>query len=318
MKNYWFGFGSALACLLVLTLFLSYTSNSDEEEGNRPHYGEGYDPAEVQNEDVRQLPQIVRAAPLEDMRLCGELLSMENFDLRERLDRELLRNVYWHSSTLLILKQSRRYFPTIERILAEEGVPDDLKYLAVAESALRNATSPAGAKGIWQFMPATAREYDLEVTSTVDERYHLEKATRAACQYLRRYHDRFDDWLLTMAAYNMGPGGLSGQMEKQGGESFFDLNLSEETNAYIFRIAAFKAIFENPRAYGFYLNEEDYYPPLNDYRTEEVTETINNLGDWASEQGVSYRMLKVYNPWLVDSRLAVGRDQVYQIKVPEN
>ncbi|MEM6395621.1 MAG: transglycosylase SLT domain-containing protein [Bacteroidota bacterium] len=310
MRNYWYGFASALACLLILTLFLSYTDGGAEEAPPSTSPREG--------ESARQLPQIVRAAPLQDMRLCGELLSMDNFDLRERLDRELLRNVYWHSSTLLILKQSRRYFPTIERILAEEGMPDDLKYLAVAESALRNATSPAGAKGVWQFMPATAREYDLEVTSTVDERYHLEKATRAACSYLRRYQDRFDDWLLTMAAYNMGPSGLSGQMERQGGESFFDLNLSDETNAYIFRIAAFKAIIENPREYGFYLNEEDYYAPLDNYYTEEVTATIDNLGEWANERGVSYRMLKVYNPWLVNSTLAVGREQMYEIKIPRN
>ena len=167
------GFVSAIFAVITLTLLVSYTDGpSDQSDAGTP--------AEVQTD--RQLPQIVKAIDLnDDLMLCNERLDMSSFDVRERLDRELLRNAYWHSSTLLALKQTRRYFPTIERILAEEGLPDDLKYLAVAESGLTNAISPAGAKGIWQFMPSTARGFGLEVTKTVDERYHLEKATRAAC-----------------------------------------------------------------------------------------------------------------------------------------
>ncbi|MEM7574675.1 MAG: lytic transglycosylase domain-containing protein [Bacteroidota bacterium] len=310
MKNYWMGFGSAIFALLTLTLLLSYTDGpSDGDESAM------VPPAEVQTD--RQLPQIVKAIDLnEDLMLCNERLDMSSFDVRERLDRELLRNAYWHSSTLLALKHTRRYFPTIERILAEEGLPDDLKYLAVAESGLTNAVSPAGARGIWQFMPATARGYDLEVTETVDERYHLEKATRAACTYLRSYYEKFDSWLLAMSAYNMGGGRLSNRIEEQNADDFFDLNLNQETSRYVFRIAAFKAIMTNPEAFGFYLDDEEYYPNLDNYREEEVTSTIPNLGEWAAERGVSYRMLKVYNPWLVDSRLAVGRGQRYQIKLP--
>ena len=247
---------------------------------------------------------------------CGESLPMDNFDVRERLDRELTVNTYWHSSTILSIKSTMRFFPTMERILKEEGVPTDLKYIAVAESALRNAVSPAGAKGIWQFMKGTGNEYGLEINSEIDERYHLEKSTRAAAKYLKSLRNRFGSWANAAAAYNMGGGNMNKHLREQQAESYFDLNLNEETSRYYFRLVAIKNILENPRAFGFYLDKEDYYKALDDYRVVEVDSSVENWGAFAAEQGISYRILKVYNPWLIDSKLTNRSGKTYEIRVP--
>jgi membrane-bound lytic murein transglycosylase D len=263
------------------------------------------------------LPQIVKAIDLDQpFSFCGEALPMDNFDVRERLDRELTVNTYRHSSSILFIKKTRRYFPTMERILREEGVPTDLKYLAVAESDLRNAVSPAGARGLWQFMKGTGKEYGLEINEEVDERYHLEKATRAAAKYLRSLRERFGSWALAAAAYNMGGGNLDRHLEEQRAASYFDLNLNQETARYYFRLVAIKHLIEHPRSYGFYLDEADYYPGLDNYHEVEVQEAVPNWGDFAREHDTSYRMLKVYNPWLRQSRLSNRSGKTYIIKIP--
>ena len=260
---------------------------------------------------TENVPQIVKGMDLDkNFEFCGESLPMDNFDVRERLDRELTVNTYWHSSTILSIK------PTMERILKEEGVPTDLKYIAVAESALRNAVSPAGAKGIWQFMKGTGNEYGLEINSEVDERYHLEKSTRAAAKYLKSLRNRFGSWANAAAAYNMGGGNMNKHLREQQAESYFDLNLNEETSRYYFRLVAIKNILENPRAFGFYLDKEDYYKALDDYRVVEVDSSVENWGAFAAEQGISYRILKVYNPWLIDSKLTNRSGKTYEIRVP--
>ncbi len=263
------------------------------------------------------VPQIVKGMDLDQsFEFCGEELPMDNFDIRERLDRELTVNTYWHSSTILSIKSTMRFFPVMERILEEEGVPTDLKYIAVAESALRNAVSPAGAKGIWQFMKGTGNEYGLEINSEVDERYHLEKSTRAAAKYLRSLRQRFGSWANAAAAYNMGGGNMNKRLREQEADNYFELNLNEETSRYYFRLVAIKNILENPRAFGFYLDKEDYYKPLDDYTTEEVSEAIESWGGFAKERGISYRMLKVYNPWLIDSKLTNRAGKTYEIRLP--
>lgn len=263
------------------------------------------------------LPQIVKAIDLDQsFTFCGEALPMNNFDVRERLDRELTVNTYRHSSSMLFIKKTRRYFPTMERILREEGVPTDLKYLAVAESDLRNAVSPAGARGLWQFMKGTGKEYGLEINEEVDERYHLEKATRAAAKYLRSLRNRFGSWGLAAAAYNMGGGNLNRRLQDQRAETYFDLNLNQETARYYFRLVAIKHLIENPRSYGFYMEEDDFYPSLSNYREIEVNEAVTNWGDFAKEHGTSYRLLKVYNPWLRDSKLTNRNKRSYQVRVP--
>lgn len=269
--------------------------------------------------DTKNLPQIVKGIDLDKTyTFASERVPVtDNFDVRERLDRELMVNSYWHSSTSLNIKLAYRYFPVISPILKKFGVPDDFKYLAVAESNLRHATSPAGAKGIWQFMPASARYYGLEMNREVDERYHVEKLTQAACKYLLHLKERFGSWTNAAAAYNMGETRMARELEQQRTDNYYDMNLNPETSRYVFRIVAIKEILGDPQRFGFYLDEDDGYPPLENYRTVEVTETIANLGEFAESQGTTYRMLKVYNPWLISHRLTVSAGNAYLIKIPE-
>lgn len=262
--------------------------------------------------------QKVVAAPLNaSYSFAGEELPMDNFDVKERLDRELQVNTYWHSSTLFNIKLSTRYFPLMDKILKEEGVPTDFKYLAVAESGLRHVTSPAGAKGLWQFMKGTAGDYNMEVNSEVDERYHVEKSTYAACKMLKKLKNRLGSWTLAAAAYNMGGGGLSRDMENQEAETYYDLNLNEETARYIFRIVAMKTIMENPQKFGFYFNESDYYPPLDNYTEVKVDGAVNSWGAFAKKHNTTYRMLKVYNPWLRSHKLTNKKKKTYWVKIPK-
>lgn len=259
---------------------------------------------------------IPKVKPSDDYWFAGERLPVENFDVRERLEKELIINTYRHSTTILNLKKSKRYFAVIEPILEEYGIPNDFKFVAVLESDLSNATSPAGARGVWQIMKSTAKDFDLEVNDYVDERLHLEKSTRVACQHLRNYYEKFGSWILAAAAYNMGGNGLDGQLREQKTTDYFSLNLSDETNRYVFRLVAFKAIFNDPASFGFDLDEDDYYPPLNNYSIVAVDTTIPSLADFAEQYNVSYRMLKLYNPWLRDTSLPNARGKVYHIKIP--
>ena len=293
-----------MAGFLSLAVFASYAQKKTAPDG--------------QSEDIN-LPQIIKAVDLDKpYDFAGEALPMDNFDVRERLDRELTVNTYWHSNTVLTLKSTFKYFPTIERILTENGLPDDFKYLAVAESGLRNAVSPAGARGIWQFMENTGSAYGLEINSEVDERYHLEKATRAACKYLKDYRERFGSWTLAAAAYNMGGTKMSLELDRQRAKTFYDLNLNQETMRYVFRLVAIKEVLQNARDYGFYIEEKDGYDPLANYKTVEVSGEVENWGDFALEHGISYRMLKVYNPWLMSSRLTNPGGKTYQIRIPSS
>jgi hypothetical protein len=281
----------------------------------------GANPTEMaaQTTDVLQLPQRVQPVDLSGpFTFAGEDIPVaDNFDVRERLDQELLRNAYFHRNTILLLKLQTRYFSTIERILAEEGVPEDLKYLAVAESGLSNATSVAGAKGVWQFMSPTGKGYGLEINSEVDERFHLEKATRAACKYLKGYHKEFGDWRWVAAAYNMGGPNARKWRERQRASSVFDLDINSETMAYLFRIVALKTIMQTPGNFGYEIDATDHYPALDRYKTVTVDKSITNLGDFAKENGTNYRMLKVYNPWLISGSLTVSKGNRYEVKIPE-
>ena len=262
------------------------------------------------------LPQTIHAVTLADQYdFAGEKIPIDNFDVRERLERELLVNTYHHSSTLLNLKLALRYFPVFEKIFAEHGIPEDMKYLAVAESSLRNAVSSAGAKGIWQFREETAREFDLEVSATVDERNHLEKSTLAACKYLKAQREKFGSWALAAAAYNMGPTALMKAMAEQKESNYYDLNVSEETNRYVFRIVALKEIMKNPEKFGFYILKNELYPPMNGYKLIDVDTTITNLADFAHQNNMTYRHLKLFNPWLLKSELPNPGRKVYRIKV---
>jgi len=260
------------------------------------------------------LPQVIQAVNLDQTFTFGGEVMPNNFDTKERLDRELSVNAYWQSSTLLNIKASNRFFPIMEQVLAEQGVPDDFKYLAVAESSLRNVTSPANAKGFWQFRKLAAKEMGLEVNDEVDERYHVEKATKAAAQYLKKLHKRFGNWTNAAAAYNIGPTNFSRILKAQGEDNFFNLNLTDETSRYVFRLIAIKEIMKNPTAFGFYVNDHERYAPLNYYEVE-VAESVSSWSDFAKQHGTTYRMLKVYNPWLRDNKLTVIKNK-YLIKIP--
>jgi len=271
----------------------------------------------VQEETNSPLPQVVRAPDLnQTFTWAGEAMPL-TADAKERLDVELLSNSYYHSSTLQYLKRANRYFPTIERILREHGVPDDFKYLAVAESGLRHVTSSASAKGFWQFMKLAGKEYGLEINDEVDERYHIERSTIAAAKYLNYLHRRFGTWTDASAAYNVGPTAYARQLKAQGEKSFYDMNLNRETSKYVFRLLAIKAIMSSPNDYGFYLDDVEKYPPLDNFYTVTVDKSVKSWSDFAHEHGVSYRELKRYNPWLRDSHLTVIKN-TYQIKIPRD
>ncbi len=273
-------------------------------------------------EDKRPLPEkpvndyAIFAVDLpDDLSFAGEKVPMDQVDVSESLDREILVNTYWQSQTLLFIKRANRYFPVIEKILKKYDIPDDFKYLPVAESGLTNAVSPAGAVGFWQLLKATAQENGLEVDNEVDERYNLEKATEAACKYIRQSYEKYGSWTLAAASYNAGRRGIDQQMERQNETQYYDLLLYEETSRYVFRILAYKLILSNPSKYGFYIGEKDLYPQIPYYEVS-VDGKIEDFADFAGKYGINYKILKLMNPWLRESYLTNGRKKTYYIKIP--
>ncbi|HIE45947.1 MAG TPA: lytic transglycosylase domain-containing protein [Flavobacteriaceae bacterium] len=252
-----------------------------------------------------------------DLEFAGERVPLEIQDVYERMDRELHVNTYWQSNTLIYAKRANKYFPIIEKILAENGVPDDFKYLALIESGLMNVTSPAGAKGFWQIMKTTGKEMGLEINKNVDERYHLEKATKIACKYLLKAHDKFGNWTTAAASYNSGRSGIIRQMDKQKVNSYYDLLLGEETSRYVFRIIAAKEILSNPNKYGFVYNSSDLYKHIETYNVE-VDSVITNIANFANYYGINYKEFKALNPWLRENTLNNASKKKYLISLPRN
>lgn len=248
---------------------------------------------------------------------CNETIDLTRYDRRERMDRELLAFSYMHSSSIQMIKRANRYFPIVEPILKENGVPDDFKYLMAIESNLNpQARSGAGAAGLWQFMPVTAKEFGLEVAHTVDERYHVEKSTVAACKYLKQAYKNFGSWISVAASYNAGQGRIAQQLEQQYEDNSLDLQLVEETARYVYRILAAKIMFGNPRQFGFYLKASDLYPVIP-YREIKVSESISDLPRFAKGRGVSYALMRNMNPWLRSSELHVHGGKTYIIRIPD-
>jgi hypothetical protein len=296
-KLMWFNVLGLVFISFMLTSFLEPVESADSGKVRHPAVG----------------PVELKAS----YSFAGEEVPLDNFDVRERLDRELNVNTYWQSSTILNIKNAAKFFPVIEPILREYGIPEDFKYLAVAESALRNATSSSGAKGFWQFLKPAAREMGLEVNSDIDERHNLRLSTEAACKYLKQNHKRFGSWTLAAAAYNTGPTRLSRELEMQKESNYYDLNLSEETMRYVFRIIALKEIMTDPERFGFNIDVTDLYEPLDNYYQLMVDYQIDNLADFAHEHGITYRMLKVYNPWMLTGRLPNKSRKQYNIHIPK-
>ena len=287
---------AGLIAAIIVVSGISIFAISNENKNKITHEGTAY-----------YFPTVVDFA--------GETTPLNIADVSERFDRELLVNANLHASTTLILKRANRAFPVIEPILRKNGVPDDFKYLAVIESALINAVSGSGAKGVWQFMPETAKEKGMEVNDCVDERYHLEKSTEAACKYLLVAKEKFGSWTLAAASYNGGMNGVNKQIEIQKVTNYYDLLLNDETSRYVFRILALKEIMKNPEKFGFDIPKQELYE-LFPTRKIEIDSTVNNLADLAISQGINYKILKIYNPWLRDSKLENKNRKKYTIEIP--
>lgn len=252
-----------------------------------------------------------------EISFAEEPAPLERWYVKEALDREFLVNTYWQSQTLLLLKRANRFLPMIASILSEKNVPDDLKYVAVIESGLvPTIVSPAGATGIWQFMKETGREHGLQINDEVDERYHIQKATRAACDYLKEAKDSLGSWTLAAAAYNAGLSGIQKQLERQDASNYYDLLLNPETGRYVYRILAIKTILENPSKYGFKFHTKDLYQRIPTKHIL-IDKPIQNLAIWAKQQGINYPILKEFNPWLRQSYLKNKYKKTYYIEIPE-
>ncbi|NLT50634.1 MAG: lytic transglycosylase domain-containing protein [Ignavibacteria bacterium] len=293
--------GLTTAVLLAAGFFL-FSSFSTDEKVNTYNFPETY------KITIPKIPAQID--------FCGEKVPLDNFDVFERLDRELTSNTYWHSNMLTSFKNSGRWFPVIEPILKKNGIPADFKYLAIIESNLTNAVSPKGAVGFWQFIESTAVKYNLEVNDQVDERYNVEKSTEAACKYLKDAYNKFGSWTLAAASYNMGMSGVSNQLSRQRVDNYFNLFLNEETSRYIFRTLAVKEIMSNPAKYGFGVNPEEFYQPIPTKEVQ-VTSSIPDLISYAETLGVNYKILKMLNPWLRDSKLTLSKKDWYTVKIPE-
>ncbi|MGB0432533.1 MAG: lytic transglycosylase domain-containing protein [Bacteroidia bacterium] len=297
--------------LLVTTSFI----------GSKQNDASNTEKTDVETPQTAIAPQNVTAPPLpKKLTFAGEPVPLHDDEVRERLEREILSNTFYHSKTLLILKRANRWKAPVQKILKEQGVPADFFYLAIAESALSNtAVSSASAKGMWQFMASVAKEYGLEINTYVDERRHPEKATKAACDYLNEMKTNFGNWTNSAAAYNRGKTGMRNALREQKVESYYDLYLNPETYRYVFRILSYKVIMENPEAYGISLDNSELYTPFN-YTTITVDTTINDLPEFAKKYNTTYKELKRLNPWLdINARymLYVSAGKSYEIKVPK-
>ena len=305
---------------LVLSLFLSSVWGCNAQESTAP-------PADDRlpfSERTAIYPaggtlQHVTLPPLPDtLTFAGETVPLDRDDVREGVEYELIVNMYWHSHTLFVLRNIERWRPLIEKTLTEQNVPADFIYLAVAESELRNtARSPAGAVGMWQFMPLTARDYGLVIDDDVDMRRDPERATEAACRYLKWAHARLENWPLVAASYNSGLSGVQRLLKAQQIDTFWDLHTNPETARYLYRIIAFKLILENPEAYGYFLRPEDTFQP-HPSKTVTITQKTDLIA-LAKENNTTYKALRELNPWLSNTStytLTAPRGGLYKLKVP--
>lgn len=299
IKKYSFPVSIFLFLFSIFFLSSSYLNNSDN----------------IHQQGFNSKYNVYSVLKPNDLKFADELVPNTSLDVWERLDKELLKNIYWQSNTLLYFKRANKYFPIIEEILAKNNIPDDFKYLALIESGFEYAVSPSGAAGFWQIMRGTAREYGLEVNYAIDERYNLRKSTEAACSYLRKAYDEFGSWTMAAASYNMGINGVRRKIEKQETNNYFNLHLNDETSRYVFRIIVIKEIMENPRKYGFVFRDNDLYthPQVKQIR---VDSTIDNLYSFAKDHNINYKILKKYNPWLRISKLPDESRRVYYIDIP--
>lgn len=321
MKNWSYYMVFFLAGMLIMLLIQQYTPEQENAMSSgfltsSKNVNESDATAKTEVNTPKKVKQEARAVPSPDeLNFSGEEVPLEIQDVHERLDRELLINTYWHSNTIQLLKLGGKYFPQIEEILKTHNIPQDFKYLVLAESGLRNVISPSNAVGYWQFLKSTAKEYGLEVNDEVDERYHLERSTKAACKYLQDAKEELGSWTLAAASYNIGKPRLKKELKKQQADSYYELYLNRETARYMFRILALKEVFEQPKSYGFYLEEEDLYEQRK-FRTIKVDTSLEDLATFARVHNTNYKQLKLLNPWLRDRSLTNTKNKEYILKLP--
>ncbi len=270
---------------------------------------------EVHQQAIRADYRVYAPSIPDSLAFCGERVPLNIYYVREGLDRELVSNMYYQSNTLFNIKRAVRYFPTIERILKEERVPEDMKYLCVIESGLQCVASPAGAQGWWQFMKATGQKYGLEVNDDVDMRNHLEQSTRAACRYLKDLRQQFGSWTAAAAAYNCGENGLARRFANQKQKSYYDLYLNRETTRYVYRILALKLIMQHPQDYGYYVRRCDAYPELPTTEVELSGQNVD-IVQFALDNGTSYKMLRTLNPWIATDNFKNKAGKTYKVLIP--
>jgi len=290
---------------VISSLIFAVQSTTETEPVNEP----------VIEKNVADGYQISAINIPENLNFAGEVVPQNDPEIKERIDREFLVNTYWQSNALLLMKRSNKYFPIIEPILAKNGIPDDFKYLAVAESGLQNVVSHAKATGFWQIMKATGKQYGLEINANVDERYHLEKSTEVACKYLNKYKKKYGTWTLAAAAYNTGTGSVDRYLGIQKVNDYYDLLLGQETGRYVFRILAIKEIMSNPEQYGFQYEKDDLYNSVPTFNVE-VDKPVADFADFAAEYGINYKVLKRHNPWLREPHLNNQSGKKYTIEIP--
>jgi membrane-bound lytic murein transglycosylase D len=291
-------FIGVLTILLIGILFFSFTNEKDSCSESHSSY------------------LLIRTPLIPDkLSFSGEEVPLKYFDVRESLEKEITINAYWHSQTILYIKRANRFFPIIEKILNANNIPDDFKYIVVAESGFSDVVSPAGAAGLWHFLENTGREYGLEINEEVDERYNIEKSTAAACKYFNESYNIYKNWTLTAASYNGGRNGIDKQISRQGENNYYDLLFAEETQRYVYRILAFKVVMEDPEKYGFFIRPEELYKqlPCNEIK---IDSSILDMSAFAKQYGTNYKLLKFLNPWLRDTKLTNSKKKEYIIKMP--
>jgi membrane-bound lytic murein transglycosylase D len=307
---------SNFLAIIFLVLLFGYIIFNELRHGSRTT-------TRISDAEVAEMQYPVEDMPLsaisfdvpENLSFAGEQVPLNIPDVRERLDKELQMNSYFHSNTIFLIKRAHRWLPQMEKILKAHDIPEDFKYLPLIESNLINAVSPAEAVGYWQILKGSGKELGLEITNEVDERYDPLKATEAACKYLKKAKEKFGSWTLVAASYNRGMNGLDRAIENQKEASYYDLFLNDETSRYVFRLLAIKEIINNPSRYGFKVNPKHYYKeePL---RYIEVNESIKSLVEFAKDNGTNYKLIKRHNPWLRDEQLTVKKGKRYRIAVP--
>ncbi len=300
-KIFFFAFGAATIITIVFIIGVIRIQDSNKN---------------IFDDASNQLLKITSPEIPQALSFAGEKVPLNDFEVRERVDRELIVNTYWFSSTILGMKRANRWFPVIEPILKKYNVPDDFKYLALIESNLSNSSSYAGAVGFWQLTVEAAKKYGLEVNDQIDERYNVEKSTEAACKYILDAYDEFKSWTLAAATYNMGFNGMRKQIDREKTNDYYNLILSDETMRYVARILAMKIIYKSPQKYGYFLKPEDLYPVLKTINIK-VDSSVDDWADFAANHGVNYKILKYYNPWLRDISLINKKKRIYTLKLPQ-